>query len=101
MTDLESVTHDQFEACLNQRFTIELEEANAIEMELVEVNRLGDLNPDDDKRQPYSLIFRGPTEPVLPQRIYPLANETMGALDVFLVPIGPDEDGMRYEAVFT
>jgi len=25
----------------------------------------------------------------------------MGDLDLFLVPIGPDGEGMRYEAIFT
>jgi hypothetical protein len=25
----------------------------------------------------------------------------LGAMEIFLVPIGPDEGGMRYEAIFT
>jgi hypothetical protein len=46
-------------------------------------------------------MFRGPTGPILPQRIYRLRHPVMGELDLFLVPIGPDGEGMRYEAVFT
>ena len=45
-------------------------------------------------------MFRGPGEPVLAQRIYPLDNQTLGRLEIFLVPIGPDDEGMRYQAVF-
>jgi hypothetical protein len=36
----------------------------------------------------------------VPQGIYKLENEKLGALEIFLVPIGPDEKGMRYEAIF-
>ena len=53
------------------------------------------------RRQPFSLIFRGPRAPVLPQRIYRLEHEAMGPLEIFIVPIGPDAEGMRYQAVFT
>jgi hypothetical protein len=29
-----------------------------------------------------------------------MEHEEIGALDIFLVPIGPDEEGPRYEAIF-
>jgi hypothetical protein len=51
------------------------------------------------RREPFSLLFKGP-EPVLPQRTWALENETLGRLDIFLVPIGADADGVRYEAIF-
>lgn len=60
----------------------------------------GRLQGDSSRRTPFSLIFRGPLQPFLPQRIYPLENDALGRLEIFLVPIGPDEQGMRYEAVF-
>jgi hypothetical protein len=37
----------------------------------------------------------------MPQRIYRLQHEELGQLELFLVPIGPDADGMCYEAVFS
>jgi hypothetical protein len=37
---------------------------------------------------------------VLPQAIYQLEHDRMGTMDIFLVPIGPDGQGMGYEAVF-
>lgn len=51
-------------------------------------------------RAPFSLIFRSSTPVVLPQRLYRLRNAAMGALDVFLVPIGRDVSGAVYQAVF-
>jgi hypothetical protein len=49
---------------------------------------------------PFSIVLRGPSEPVIAQRIFALTHVSLGTLDLFLVPIGPDEQGMRYEAVF-
>jgi hypothetical protein len=40
---------------------------------------------------------RGPDGPNMPQRTFRLEQAELGALDLFLVPIGPGE----YEAVFT
>jgi hypothetical protein len=52
------------------------------------------------RRQPFSLVFRGPGEELLPQSTYLLEHPELGALQIFLVPISRDEGGARYEAVF-
>ncbi|MHC5109346.1 MAG: DUF6916 family protein [Planctomycetota bacterium] len=41
-----------------------------------------------------------PHEPMLPQQIYRIEHEILGQMDSFIVPLGPDAKGMRYEAVF-
>lgn len=48
-----------------------------------------------------SIVMRGPLEPVLPQRIYDIEHPFLGDFELFIVPIGPDDSGMRYEAVFS
>ena len=63
--------------------------------------RSGDAPSHPGKRTPFSLVFRAALEPVLPQRIYELRHDEMGSFELFLVPIGPDEHGMRYEAAFS
>jgi len=45
-------------------------------------------------------VFRGPEGVPLPQRIYRMEHPDIGAFDLFVVPIRPDDKGMRYEAVF-
>lgn len=47
----------------------------------------------------FSLLFRGPVDPVLPQAIYPFA---LGgeAVDIFIVPIASEPAGVQYEAIF-
>ena len=53
-------------------------------------------------RVPFSLLFEGPAQPLLPQAIYGLAHAALGTvpLDVFLVPVSRSPQGTRYEAVF-
>jgi len=53
------------------------------------------------RRQPFSIVFRGPRQILLPQRIYRMEHGAIGAFELFLVPIGPDQEGMLYEAIFT
>lgn len=51
-------------------------------------------------RQPFSLTFLAKDPRVLPQRIYRLEHNGLGALDIFLVPIGKNADGVSYQATF-
>ena len=71
-----------------------------VELQIVECNPLNPRGRPQDQREPFSLVLRGPKNPVLPQRMYPIDFGAMGAFDIFIVPIGPDERGMRYEAIF-
>jgi hypothetical protein len=74
----------------------------ALALELIEVADLGDETATDPaRRRPFSLIFRQPNGAYLPQRIYTIEHAALGRLDLFLVPIGPDQVGMRYQAIFT
>lgn len=51
-------------------------------------------------REPFRLEFIGPLAPVWSQGIYGLSGENLPELEVFFVPIGPNAQGMRYEAIF-
>ena len=65
---------------------------------LIEVTGFG-TQPHAPRTEPFSLTFVG--DPGLQQRIYELTHDSLGRLDIFLVPIGPGPDGRaRYEAVF-
>lgn len=96
---LDKLTHNDFEKCLNQTFQAEHESGN-VALELVECGILPTARRKEAGREPFSIIFRGPRQPVLPQSIQRLKGP-MGMLEIFIVPIGPDEKGMRYEAIFT
>jgi hypothetical protein len=97
---LDRLTVADFKGRTGETFRI-ADPKGAIDVVLAEATDLSlRAAPPGSRRAPFSLIFRGPPKPVLPQRTYALENETMGRLEIFLVPIGPDAEGMRYEAVF-
>jgi hypothetical protein len=99
---LETLTHALFAEHLHSTFRIHFDPAGPVETELVEATLLRSRAQGGGPpgREPFSLVFRGPKEPWFPQRIYRVEHERMGSFDLFLVPIGPDAAGMRYEAVF-
>jgi hypothetical protein len=51
-------------------------------------------------RPGFSLIFVGADPKVLPQGLYRLRHEGMGEIAIVLVPVGKDERGVSYQAVF-
>lgn len=100
---LDKLSSRDFAPYLNQEFRIHLDSSRMLEAELVDVAELGSTSkrqPASTERPAFSIVFRGPKDIVLAQRIYRLEHEEMGQLDLFLVPIGPDEEGMLYEALF-
>ena len=100
---LDRLTVDDFRPALGQRFALDLDGHGSLDLELVDASAYGeDASAVDESghRSPFRVEFRGPTEPVLPQRIYRLENEATGALEIFIVPVGATPDGTRYEAIF-
>jgi hypothetical protein len=96
--DLETLTAADFAPLLHERFRIGHDVPAPFDVELIEVAEVGG---GAALRRPFSLVFRGGPSPPLPQRIYRVEHEELGAIEIFLVPIARDERGMTYEAVFT
>jgi hypothetical protein len=93
MRALETLTAADFAALRGDRFRIASPGAPPFDAQLVEVDELA---REPGGRAPFSLVFEGGPRPPLPQRIYRVEHDTLGALEIFLVPIAAD----RYEAVF-
>lgn len=85
---------EAFAASVGDRFSIEADGA-VLTAELVEAEPLGGV-----PGRPFTLLFRVADDRPLPQRIYPLEHDCLGRFELFLVPVGADRDGTRYEAVF-
>jgi hypothetical protein len=102
---LEKLTHDDFLKWLHQKYEIHHNGAT-LEVELTECRTLPYPGRKDAERAPFAVIFRGPLQPVLEQRIYKLEckkleGSSADPLEIFIVPVGRDAVGMRYEAVFS
>jgi len=48
----------------------------------------------------FSVILRGPRLHYLPQRTYRFEGDGFEPFDMFIVPVGHDEQGIYYEAFF-
>ena len=94
------LTAADFEACLGQTFALDYE-GYRDELELLSVDRLPGAQVVGERREAFSLIFLSRHGKLLEQRVYTLVNETVGEQPIFLVPIGQDEAGVSYEAVFS
>jgi hypothetical protein len=100
---LDQLTADAFAPAVGDTFVLDDGAGIRLELELVE-SRLHhpDAPPVDESgtRAPFSLLFQGPADPVLPQRIYRLEHDALGPIEIFMVPVGRDDAGATYEAVF-
>ena len=93
----ENITKEMFAESLKTKFKLRLpESSDTIELELMQLTE-GVSNP---KYEQFALIFQGPQNIYLPQAIYQLEHEKLGEMDLFIVPVGRDEHGFQYEAVF-
>jgi hypothetical protein len=94
---------DAFTPAIGGVFVLDDPGLGAIDLELVEARTIEPGAPASDaggRRTPFSLLFRGPGDPVLPQRIYRLRHDALGAIEIFIVPVGRDAAGVHYEATF-
>lgn len=48
-----------------------------------------------------TLVFRGPADPALEQGTVQMSHPDLGEFPIFVVPVGEDERGREYEAVFS
>lgn len=90
------LTLDLFAGQLYTRFHLELERNDHAELQLIRTFDLGSTQTHEQ----FSILFCGPDGQVLPQRIYRLRHADLGTLELFLVPVGRDPQGVLYEAVF-
>lgn len=99
---LEEFTLDVVEPLVGSTFRIMQADGSPIELRLASVVPLMDkaTNPRL-KRKAFSIFFRGPGDTFLPQMMYTMHHETLGESQMFIVPVGRNEEGFEYEAVFT
>ena len=90
----ENLTSGDFARHLNTVFKVETPEA--LEFELTEVE-----DRSSAAVEQFSVLFKGPPSPWLQQGTYELVHGEMQRLTLFLVPLGPKDGGMAYEAVFS
>ncbi len=94
------LTEKDFRRYLNTRFHINFDNDEKVELELVEVKPYQAVDVEAPGYERFSLYFAGPPNIKLPQYTYPLQHAEIGEYYMFLVPLGVEERGQLYEAVF-
>jgi len=82
-----------FQPHVHTIFQIELPMALEVELAAVTDN-------SNQQVEQFSLLFLGPMSSPLRQGTYAFFHPKMGRQEIFIVPIGPQDGKMAYEAVF-
>ena len=70
------------------------------EFELTEASEYETEQDCDSKRKPFSLIFKTPNSIEPHQGIHHLNHDSLGEIDLFLVPVEEADGHYHYEATF-
>lgn len=96
--NLDELTLADFEPLVGERFALRADAVGTLDVALASATTLG---PRPGGRDPFTLVFSGPREPIAPQATYRFEHAALGSLELFVVPIGQDATSTSYEAIFT
>ena len=85
-----------FEAQLKTTFKVLPDAENEFEMTLVEVKTA----ISNKFQECFALLFKAPESATPEQGMFRLRHEKLGDLEIFLVPVKKNDDGLFYEAIF-
>lgn len=99
LTDLSKISKETFKPYLNQQLHLVFADG-LVPAELTEIVEMDTYSPLE--RQSFYIMIRIDLEfPLFNQGIYRLNFADQIHLDVFIVPIGPDSQGQRYQIIFS
>ena len=100
---LYDVNYHTFIGHVNTPFTVSslANTPGAALLQLAKVRRLSEVSPTASSSDTqFSLIFVGRAEQPLQQGMYRFAHGSIGTMEIFIVPVGHDNRGRIYEAIF-
>jgi hypothetical protein len=97
---LEQLTYSTFTQYLHQEFIFCVDRDQEINLKLIEAvdQSAGQNRPEG--YEAFSIVFRGPQQPLLQQATYPVRHSTIGEFPLFIVPIRQDREGYYYYEAF-
>lgn len=93
------LTLDVWAGLIGESFSLQFEDGSSVDLRVTAAESV----PGAPGRNAgtYSVLLAGPEDPFLPQQMWPLSHPEIGEHQIFLVPIGRDDSGYQYEAVFS
>ena len=92
----EQLTFEDFSRNLNTEFKIYRTDEEVFEAKLVGAAELR----TDDVLNTFAIEFLLPPEFGFEQRIYKIEHAELGTIELFIVPVGQTNSGIRFEAIF-
>ena len=96
-----TLTKDTFDNIKDKSFEISFNSEEVSNCKLIEVKGINSSTLTEGQPEPFSLVFETQSDLIYDQNTYMVKNAELEEFPIFLVPIGADENGVRYEAVFT
>ncbi len=97
---LNTITEKDFSPLVGSRIKVRFSETAAEELTLTQVDLTGQYSPVN--RAPFTLLLTSDDRSkYYPQKIYVLEHPVIGDIPLFMVPLGPDTSGMRYQIVMS
>jgi hypothetical protein len=104
VTDLATVTADDFEGWATEPFRLHLSTGDRLPLTIIEVARGKPRPPAEEgdpvPRTPFSVIFSGDLARPVMQNVHRIEHPEAGVMEILLVPLNPVHDEARYEAIF-
>jgi hypothetical protein len=97
---MEWLTHADFADRVGEVFEVPDAGLVLALVEATESSEPGGPGPDGRTRNQFSLVFTGPLDRAMGQGTVRVVHPELGEQHLFLVPLGPEGDTMRYEAAF-
>ncbi len=98
MSDMQ--TEAEYAKHVNTKFRLLVDAPQPIDLTLVEVSPRKVEPHEQAGMERFSATFMGPLGIFLPQQTYRVSHPDMGEFDIFLVALGQEPDGFKYEAVY-
>jgi len=93
---LDTLHYQDYAQHLNSKFIAQLNENATMEIELISAEEK-DPSP---RQEQFILTFKAPLNAPPFQQTFNVHHEQLGSGLMFLVPVGKDQNGMIYEAIF-
>ena len=93
---IENFSSRTFAGQLHTTFNVGMADGSSIPLELTSVNEPA----APAGVEMFSVHFRGPRAPRLPQQIHHFQHGKLGSFDLFITTIAGDDQSTTYEAVF-
>jgi hypothetical protein len=87
---------DKFAEALGSTFVIKSADGRTLDLELKEVSEIR----ERPHQQSFSIVFLVPESFTVEQGLYDIEHESLGGMQLFIVPVGMNDSRMMLEAVF-